>query len=47
MMERVLLVAGAMVAVGITLVAFWVLITFYGTTLEMVEDHVAGWLEGR
>ncbi|TPV98005.1 MAG: hypothetical protein USCAAHI_02572 [Beijerinckiaceae bacterium] len=47
MMERVLLVGGAMVAVGITLVAVWVLITSYGTTFEMVEDHVTGWLEGR
>lgn len=44
MMERILLVGGAMVVVGITLVGVWVIITSYGGTFEMVEDSVSGWL---
>jgi hypothetical protein len=44
MMERVLLIGGAMLAVGIALVAVWVIITSYGTTFEMIEDRASAWL---
>jgi hypothetical protein len=44
MMERILLVGGAMLAVGIALAAVVVLVTTYGATFEMVEDSVSGWL---
>ena len=45
-MERVLLIGGAMLVVGIALVAVWVIITSYGTTFEMIEDRASGWLGG-
>jgi hypothetical protein len=34
----------AMLAVGIVLVAVWVIMTSYGTTFEMIEDRLSGWL---
>jgi hypothetical protein len=43
-MERVLFIGAAMFAVGIVLVAVWVILTSYGTTFEMFEDRVSGWL---
>ena len=44
MMERILLVGGAMLVIGIALAAVVVLVTAYGATFEMVEDSVSGWL---
>ncbi|MDQ6703890.1 MAG: hypothetical protein M3Z96_12795 [Pseudomonadota bacterium] len=43
-MDRILLIGGAMVAVGIALAAVFVLVTHYGTTFEMIEDSAARWL---
>ena len=43
-MERILLTAGAMVAVGITLAAAFLLIVRYKTTFEMLQDSVVRWL---
>jgi hypothetical protein len=43
-MERVLLIGGAMVVVGIALAAVYMLIARYGTTFEMLEDSVVRWL---
>ena len=43
-MERILLVGGAMLAVGIALAAVVVLLTAHGATFEMFEDFVSGWL---
>ncbi len=43
-MDRVLLIGGAMVAVGIALAVVYVVLTSYGTAFEMFEDNVARWL---
>jgi hypothetical protein len=43
-MDRILLIGGAMVAVGIALAAVFVLVARYGTTFEMLEDSVVRWL---
>jgi len=43
-MDRVLLIGGAMVAVGILLAAAFMLVARYGTTFEMLEDSVVRWL---
>ena len=43
-MDRVLLIGGAMVAVGIALAAVFILVARYGTTFEMIEDSVVRWL---
>ncbi|MGH6795334.1 MAG: hypothetical protein ACREDD_01450 [Methylocella sp.] len=43
-MERVLLTAFAMVAVGIMLAAAFFLVARYGSTFEMLEDSVVRWL---
>jgi hypothetical protein len=44
MMDRILLIGGTMVAVGIALAAVFVLVARYGTTFEMIEDTVVRWL---
>ena len=46
-MERILLVGGIMLAIGLALGGVYVVLTSYGTTFEMFEDRVTGWLEGR
>jgi hypothetical protein len=43
-MDRILLIAGAMIAVGITLAAAFMLVARYSTTFEMLEDSVVRWL---
>ncbi|HUI19794.1 MAG TPA: hypothetical protein VLZ74_01935 [Methylocella sp.] len=45
-MERVLVVGGIMLVVGIALAGVVVVLTSFGQSFEMVEDHVVGWLEG-
>jgi hypothetical protein len=44
MMDRVLLIGGAMVAVGIVLAAAFLFVARYGATFEMLEDAVVRWL---
>jgi hypothetical protein len=44
MMDRVLLIGGAMVAVGIVLAAAFMFVARYGATFEMLEDAVVRWL---
>ncbi len=43
-MERILLIGGAMVAVGIAMGAVFLLIARYKTTFEVLEDSVVRWL---
>lgn len=43
-MDRILLVGGMMLAVGIALAGFWVFIFYYGTTFETIEDAVVRWI---
>jgi hypothetical protein len=44
MMDQILLIGGAMVAVGIVLAAAFMLVARYGATFEMLEDTVVRWL---
>jgi hypothetical protein len=44
-MDRVLLVGGAMLLVGIALAGVFVIVSSYGMTLEMVEDRVVAVLD--
>ena len=44
MMDRILLIGGAMVAVGIVLAAAFMFIARYATTFELLEDSVVRWL---
>jgi hypothetical protein len=44
MMDRILLIGGAMLAVGIVLAAAFIFVARYGTTFEMLEDTVVRWL---
>ena len=43
-MDRILLIGGAMVAVGIVLAAAFLFVARYGTTFEMLEDSVVHWI---
>jgi hypothetical protein len=43
-MDRVLLIGGAMVVVGLALAAAYMFVARYGTTFEMLEDSVVRWL---
>ncbi len=43
-MDRVLLIGGTMVAVGIVLAAAFIFVARYGTTFEMLEDTVVRWI---
>jgi hypothetical protein len=43
--EWILAVMAVILAVGIMLAAVWVLLTYGGTTFEMIEDRVSGWLD--
>ena len=43
-MDRILLIGGAMVAVGIVLAAAFLFIARNATTFEMLEDSVVRWL---
>ena len=43
-MDRILLIGGAMLAVGIALAAVFFLVARYPTTFEMLQDSVVGWL---
>jgi len=43
-MDRILLIGGAMVAVGIVLAAAFMFVARYGTTFEMLEDTVVRWI---
>ena len=43
-MDRILLVGGAMLVVGIALAGVWVMLSSYGNSFEMLEDTVARWL---
>jgi hypothetical protein len=43
-MDRILLIGGAMVAVGIVLAAAFLFVARYGTTFEMLEDSVVRWI---
>jgi hypothetical protein len=43
-MDRVLLVGGAMLLVGLALAGVFVIVSFYGASFETFEDHVVGWL---
>ncbi len=43
-MDRILLIGGAMFAVGIALAAAFIFVARYATTFEMLEDTVVGWL---
>jgi hypothetical protein len=43
-MDRILLVGGAMIAVGIALAGFWVFISYHAESFEMIEDTVVRWL---
>ena len=44
MMDRILLIGGAMLAVGIVLAAAFIFVARYGATFEMIEDSVVRWL---
>ncbi|MGO8848011.1 MAG: hypothetical protein ACLQFI_22350 [Methylocella sp.] len=44
-MDRVLVVGGAMLMVGLALAAVFVVVSKYGATLETFEDTVTGWLD--
>ena len=44
MMDRILLIGGAMLGVGIALAAAFFLVVRYKTTFEMLEDSVVRWL---
>ncbi|MGI8569834.1 MAG: hypothetical protein ACR2KT_12595 [Methylocella sp.] len=43
-MDRILLIGGAMVAVGIALAAVFMLVARHGATFEMLEDSVVRWI---
>jgi hypothetical protein len=43
-MERVLLVGGAMLAVGLVMGGVFVILSSYGNSFEMIEDTVVRWL---
>ncbi|HEY8098691.1 MAG TPA: hypothetical protein VIE65_21705 [Methylobacter sp.] len=43
-MDRILLIGGAMVAVGLVLAAAFIFVARYATTFEMLEDTVVNWL---
>jgi hypothetical protein len=43
-MDRILLIGGAMIAVGIVLAAAFLFVARYATTFEMLEDSVVRWL---
>ncbi len=45
-MDRILIVGGTMMAVGIALAGFWVMIFYHGEKFEMIEDTVVRWLGG-
>jgi hypothetical protein len=45
-MDRILLIGGAMLAVGIALASFVVFIFYHGEKFEMIEDTVVRWLGG-
>ena len=44
-MDRVLLVGGAMLLVGLALAGIFVVVSKYGATLEMFEDTITAWLD--
>jgi hypothetical protein len=43
-MDRILLVGGAMLVVGIALAGVFVLLSSYGNSFEMLEDTIVHWL---
>ena len=43
-MDRILLVGGAMIAIGLAMGAVFFLVARYPTTFEMLQDSVVGWL---
>lgn len=43
-MDRILLVGGAMLAVGLGLAGVWFIIFNYGSSFEMFQDNVVRWL---
>ena len=43
-MERIMLVGGVMLAVGLALAGVFVVISFYGSSFEEIEDSVVRWL---
>ncbi|HUZ91809.1 MAG TPA: hypothetical protein VMU78_07915 [Methylocella sp.] len=43
-MDRILLVGGTMLAVGIALAGVFVILSSYGNSFEMIEDTVVRWL---
>jgi hypothetical protein len=45
-MDRILVVGGTMMAVGVALAGFWFFIFYHGTTFERIEDTVVRWLGG-
>lgn len=46
-MERILLVGGILLAVGLAMSVVIVVLTSYGTSFETFEDKVTGWFEGQ
>jgi hypothetical protein len=44
LMERIMLVGGVMLAVGLALAGVFVVISFYGSSFEAIEDSVVRWL---
>ncbi|GEM_PF-1455002 len=45
-MERILLVGGTMLVIGLALAGVVALVTSYGTNFEMWQDRLVAWVEG-
>jgi hypothetical protein len=43
-MERLLLVGGILLAVGLAMAGVFVILTSYGSSFEAIEDTIVGWL---
>lgn len=43
-MDRVLLVGGAMLLIGLTLAGVFVILNSYGSSFETIEDNIVRWL---
>jgi hypothetical protein len=45
-MDRILLVGGTMLVVGLVLAGVFVVLSAYGNSFEIIEDTVVRWLGG-
>jgi len=44
-MDRVLLTAFVLVLAGIMLAGVWVFVAYGGSTFEVIQDNVTGWVQ--